>query len=196
MDTKKRCWWLNNASDLYINYHDNEWGVPSHDDSYLFEMFILESFQAGLSWLTILNKRENFRSAFDNFDPIRISEYNDIKVDELMNNEGIIRSRAKILAAIENAKTFLKVKEEFGTFSNYIWSFSNNKVLTDLDDKYEPRTKFTDAIAKDLKKRGFKFMGPTTTYAYIQAIGIVDAHDLNCYKHPNNLSVNKFSVNN
>ena len=174
-----RCFWVNLNNPRYIDYHDKEWCVPSHNDNYLFEMLVLESFQAGLSWECILNKRDYFREAFDNFDYKKISKYDDAKIIELMNNRNIIRNKLKIKATITNSKIFMNIQKEYGSFSNYIWSFTNNKII---DHKGEVITsnELSDTISKDLKKRGMKFVGTTIIYSYLQAIGIVNDHDLNC----------------
>jgi len=174
-----RCFWVNLNNPRYIDYHDKEWCVPSHNDSYLFEMLVLESFQAGLSWECILNKRNYFREAFDNFDYKKISKYYDAKIIELMNNRNIIRNKLKIKATINNSKIFMDIQKEFGSFSNYIWGFTNNKII---DHKGEVITSndLSDTISKDLKKRGMKFVGTTIIYSYLQAIGIVNDHDLTC----------------
>ncbi|MFI3170939.1 MAG: DNA-3-methyladenine glycosylase I [Eubacteriales bacterium] len=180
----ERCHWKNlESSEIYIKYHDNEWGVPSYNDEHLFEMFILESFHCGLSWLLILKKRENFRKAFDNFNADIIANYDDDKISELMLDEGIVRNKAKILATIQNAKSYLKVVEEFGSFSNYLWDFTGNKVVYNPFDGVTTRNELSDKVSKDLKKRGFKFMGTVTCYSYLEAIGIMNDHALNCYKY-------------
>ncbi len=180
---KQRCSWINTSnSEIYINYHDNEWGVPSYDDTYLFEMILLESFHCGLSWLLILNKRENFRTAFDNFDPNIISNYGEEKITELINNKDIVRHRGKIVGNIENAKAFLKIQQEFGTFSKYIWSFTNGEVVYNNSGEFLPRNELSDKVSKDMKKRGFKFMGSVTTYSYLEAIGVMNNHSKDCFK--------------
>lgn len=177
-----RCAWSNlESSDIYMEYHDKEWGVASFDDTYLFEMFILESFHCGLSWLIILKKREAFRKAFDNFNPEIIATYKEDKVNELMQNKDIVRNKAKILATIQNAKSFLKVQQEFGSFCHYIWSFTENKVVSSPFDGFTNRNKLSDTVSKDLKKRGFKFMGTVTTYSYLEAIGVMNNHAPNCF---------------
>ena len=180
----ERCKWPRlEKSEIYINYHDNEWGVPSYDDNHLFEMLILESFHCGLSWLIILKKREYFRLAFDNFDPKIIANYNESKIDDLMNNSDIVRNKLKILASIQNAKSFLKTVREFGSFSNYIWSFTNRQIIYgDFDEKIS-KNKLSDAVSKDLKSRGFKFMGTVTCYSYLEAIGIMNNHSKKCFKY-------------
>lgn len=174
-----RCFWVND-NPKYIKYHDTEWGVPSFDDRYLFEMLVLESFQAGLSWEIILNKRDSFKESFDYFDYNKIARYDDKKIEQLLNNKNIIRNRLKINAAINNSKIFIKIRDEFGSFSNYIWSFTNNKVIIKTEDKNIVNTPLSDKISKDLKARGMKFVGSTIIYSYLQAIGVVNDHDLDC----------------
>ena len=178
-DSMKRCFWVND-NPLYIKYHDYEWGVPSYDDKYLFEMLVLESFQAGLSWECILNKRENFREAFDNFDYNIIKDYDSKKIELLMNNKNIVRNRRKILATINNSKIFINIQNEYNSFSNYIWSFTNNKQIIHKGNKVITSNNLSDKISKDLKKRGMSFVGTTIIYSYLQAIGIIDDHDSNC----------------
>ena len=180
---KIRCGWCE-KDDLYRKYHDEEWGRPVYDDETIFEFLILESFQAGLSWYTILSKRENFRKAFDNFDYRKIAAYSDQKTEELMNNPGIIRNRLKILAAITNAQRFMDVQTEFGSFSRYIWGFVDGKPLDRAPESLADvpaTTEISDAISKDLKKRGFKFMGSTVVYAHMQATGMVNDHIESCF---------------
>ena len=177
--TIKRCSWVTD-DEIYIKYHDEEWGVPTHDDHKLFEMLILESFQAGLSWITILKKRENFRKAFDNFDYVKISEYNDNKVNELRENEGIIRHKGKINATINNAKIFMKIQDEFGSFDSYIWEFTNGKIIK---AEFKTESELSKTISKDLKKRGMKYTGSVIVYSYLQAIGIVNDHETGCFKY-------------
>lgn len=177
-----RCSWANN--DLLIKYHDNEWCKISKDDNYIFEMLVLESFQAGLSWNTILKKRENFREAFDNFDYKKISNYGENKIEELLKNEGIIRHTLKINAVINNAKKFMEIQKEFGTFANYIWDFVEGKqIINNWKEMKEvpAKTELSDKISKDLKKRGFKFVGSTIIYSFLQAIGIIDDHIEGCF---------------
>ncbi len=176
----KRCSWVNENNELYIKYHDEEWAVPSYDDKYLFEMLLLESFQAGLSWECILNKRESFRKAFDHFDYKKIAKYKEDKINELLNNKEIVRNKLKIHAAINNAKIFMKIQKEYKTFSNYIWSFTNNKTIINKDDNYKTTSNLSDTISNDLKKRGMKFVGSTIIYSYLQAIGIINDHELEC----------------
>lgn len=185
MKEKKRCEWAL-SDQLYIKYHDNEWGTPLHDDRKLFEMLILEGFQAGLSWITILRKRENFRKAFDNFNAKKIVAYDKKKLNLLLKDEGIIRNRLKIEAAIKNSYAFLKIKDEFGTFDRYIWQFVNH---TPIKNKYRrmskipAKTAISDAMSKDLKKRGFSFVGSTICYAFMQATGMVNDHIYGCWKY-------------
>lgn len=179
----KRCFWVDEKSEIYTKYHDEEWGIPKRDDHELFELLILESFQAGLSWITILKKRENFRKAFDNFDIQKVANYNNEKIAELLSNTGIIRSKNKILSAINNAKIFMQIQKDFGSFANYIWSFTDNKVLKNTTGKIITSSSLSDEISKDLKKRGMKYVGTVIIYSYLQAIGIIDDHDQNCFKY-------------
>lgn len=180
----KRCEWPNlEKNQEYIEYHDNEWGVPSYEDNYLFEMIVLESFHCGLSWLIILKKRENFRIAFDNFNFEIIQNYGEDKINELLNNKDIVRNIAKIKATISNASSFIKIQKEFGSFCNYIWSFTNNKIICIGDGQLVSKNELSDSVSKDLKKRGFKFMGSITTYSYLEAIGVMNNHSLNCFKY-------------
>ena len=183
--TKRRCEW-GTVSQLYIDYHDNEWGVPIHDDRTLFEFLILEGAQAGLSWETVLKKRENYRKAFSNFDPVKVSRYSDKKVEALMGNKGIIRNRLKITSAINNANRFLEIQKEFGSFDTYIWQFVNGKPITNRFKSIQEipaTTKESDAMSKDLKKRGFTFVGPTICYAHMQATGMVNDHIVGCFRY-------------
>ena len=180
-----RCRWANPKNELYIAYHDNEWGVAKHNDNELFEMLILEGAQAGLSWETVLNKRENYRKAFDGFDPNIVATYNEDKVSELLANAGIIRNKLKINSAIRNAKVFLEIQQEFGSFDKYIWAFVDNKVIVNNYDsitQMPATTPISDAISKDFKKRGMNFVGSTIMYAFMQSVGMVDDHEANCYK--------------
>ncbi len=179
---KKRCFWVDLKSPIYIKYHDEEWGVPKYDDKELFELLVLEGFQAGLSWLTILKKREAFRQAFDNFDVKKIANYDDIKINKLLQNQDIIRHKGKILATINNAKIFIQIQKEYGNFSNYIWGFSENKVIINKTGELIVSSPLSDKISKDLKKRGMKYVGTIIIYSYLQAIGIINDHDINCYK--------------
>ena len=175
-----RCKWVNLKNKIYVDYHDNEWGKEEHVDRILFELLILEGFQAGLSWECVLNKREYFRESFDNFDYLKISKYDSEKICELLNNRNIIRNKLKVNAAITNAKVFIEIQKEFGTFDKYIWSFTNYKVIKNFDDNLKTTSKLSDEISKDLKKRGMKFVGSTIIYSYLQAIGIIDDHELSC----------------
>ncbi len=181
---KIRCGWCG-TDPLYIKYHDEEWGVPVYDDRKLFEFLILETFQAGLSWITILRKRENFRLAFDDFDYKKVAEYDQDKIDELLQNQGIVRNTLKIKAAISNAQAFMEVQKEFGSFSNYIWNFTGGKPIINVRQTMADipaTTELSDQISKDLKKRGFKFVGSTVIYAHMQATGMVDDHVADCWK--------------
>lgn len=180
---KIRCGWCE-KDDLYRKYHDEEWGRPVYDDETIFEFLILESFQAGLSWYTILSKRENFRKAFDYFDYKKMAVYSDMKIEELMNNAGIIRNRLKIKAAVTNAQKFMEVQKEFGSFSQYIWGFIGGKPIDNKPkalSEVPATTEISDAISKDLKKRGFKFVGSTVVYAHMQATGMINDHIETCF---------------
>lgn len=179
----KRCSWVNLNSPCYIAYHDHEWGVPEHNDRKLFEMLILECFQAGLSWLTILNKREAFRIAFDGFDPNLVAGYDLDKVEALMSDAGIVRNRRKIQAAIQNASVFLSIREEFGSFDSYLWGFTQGKVIVNKDDVLPTHSALSDRISADLKRRGMKFVGTTIIYSFLQAVGVVNDHELGCDFH-------------
>ncbi|HMK61693.1 MAG TPA: DNA-3-methyladenine glycosylase I [Dissulfurispiraceae bacterium] len=185
MKTKQTCPWPVDDP-LMLRYHDEEWGEPVHDDRKLFEFLILEGFQAGLSWQTILRKRENFRNAFDRFDFNKIAKYDKRKIDALLKDEGIIRNRLKIQAAVANAAAFLRVRKEFGTFDNYIWSFVAGKPIQNKFktlDELPAATELSVLISKDLKKKGFKFVGPTIVYAHMQATGMVNDHVTGCFRH-------------
>lgn len=175
----KRCSWVT-ENEIYIKYHDEEWGIPTHDDKELFEMLVLESFQAGLSWITILKKRENFKKAFDDFDVKQVSNYDENKVNELLENEGIIRHKGKISSAINNAQIFIDIQKEFGSFDNYIWSFTEGRTIK---AEYLTESDLSKRISKDLKKRGMKFVGPTIIYSYLESIGIIDNHERDCFKY-------------
>ena len=178
----KRCSWA--KTDLAIAYHDREWGVPTHDDRVLFEFLILEGAQAGLSWETILRKRDNYRAAFDNFEPAKVARYNQRRVEQLLNNEGIIRNRLKVAAAIQNAKAFLSVQQEFGTFDKYLWKFVDGKPLQRKRGAPIPvNSALSDALSKDLLRRGFKFVGTTICYSFMQAIGLINDHDTTCFRY-------------
>lgn len=176
--TIERCSWAGD-DETYIKYHDKEWGVPTHDDHELFEMLVLESFQAGLSWITILKKRENFRKAFDNFDVKKVAAYGDQKVEELRQDSGIIRHKGKITAAVNNAQIFIGIQEEFGSFDKYIWGFTDGEIIK---AEFKTESELSKNISKDLKKRGMKFVGPTIIYSYLESIGIIDNHQENCFK--------------
>lgn len=180
-----RCPWVSDL-EIYQKYHDEEWGRPLHDDQKLFELLILEGAQAGLSWLTVLKKRDNYRQAFDNFDPKKIAKYNQTKIDQLLNNEGIIRNRLKIASTIQNAQAFLQIQKEFGSFDKYIWAFVDHKPIQNkfktLKD-YPTKTPISDQISKDLKKRGMNFVGSTIIYAFMQAAGLVSDHTTGCDFH-------------
>ena len=178
----KRCFWA--KTPLSIAYHDEEWGVPLHDDTRLFEFIVLEGAQAGLSWETILNKRDNYRAAFDGFNPTKISKYDERKIASLLNNAGIIRNRLKIASAITNARAFLEVREEFGSFDDYVWRFVNGKpIRRKRGQPIVATTPISDALSKDLLKRGFKFVGSTICYSFMQAVGMVNDHDPACFRY-------------
>ncbi|MBX2827215.1 MAG: DNA-3-methyladenine glycosylase I [Flavobacteriaceae bacterium] len=182
---KKRCAWCGDDP-LYVAYHDEEWGVPVKDDDTLFEFLILETFQAGLSWITVLRKRENFRKAFDRFNYKKIATYDQQKIDSLLQDAGIIRNKLKINATISNAKAFMEVQEEFGSFSNYIWKFTDGKPIKNTFKGMKDipaNTPLSDTISKDLKKRGFKFVGTTVVYAHMQATGMVNDHVVDCFRY-------------
>ncbi|MFZ5966049.1 MAG: DNA-3-methyladenine glycosylase I [Bacillota bacterium] len=181
----KRCSWAGEEQ-IYIDYHDHEWGVPVHDDRVLFEFLILEGAQAGLSWITILKKRENYRKAFDDFDPEKIVRYDEEKIKELMEDKGIIRNRRKIEAAIKNAKAFLKIQQEYGSFDAYVWQFVGSKPIQNCWNsigEVPVMTKEAEAMSKDLKKRGFSFVGPTICYSFMQAVGMVNDHVVDCFRY-------------
>lgn len=177
-DKKIRCWWANPKNETYIHYHDKEWGVPVYDDRLLFEMLVLEGFQAGLSWECVLNKREAFRLAFDNFDLEMVCGYQEDDVEKLMKNPGIIRNRRKIQAAVKNAWVFREIQREFQSFSNYLWQWTEGEVIY---EKGKTCSELSDKVSKDLKKRGMKFVGTTITYAYLQAVGVIYSHETGCF---------------
>jgi len=188
---KNRCFWVTD-SPLYQNYHDNEWGVPVFDDATLFEFLVLETFQAGLSWITILNKRENFRIAFDQFDYKKIAIYSESKVASLLNDKEIIRNKLKIRSTIINAQLFIAIQNDYGSFSKYIWSFVDHKpIINNFQSKQDvpATTGLSDQISRALKKKGFKFVGSTLVYAFMQAIGMVNDHTMDCFKHINNAPI-------
>ena len=176
----KRCKWCNLKNPIYIDYHDNEWCQPNFDDHYLYEMLILESFQAGLSWECILNKRENFRRAYDNFDLEKVCEYNDEKVESLLSDEGIVRNRRKVTASIKNSRIFREIVAEYGTFYDYLKNFTNGETIYETD---KTTNELSDVISKDLKKRGMTFVGSTIIYSYLQAIGVIYSHDEECFMY-------------
>ena len=176
--THRRCKWCNTKNPLYVAYHDTEWCVPNFDDKYLYEMLILESFQAGLSWECVLNKRENFRQAYDHFDLCKVSLYEEDKIEELINNKGIIRNKRKIYASVKNSKVFREIVDEFGSFYTYLKTFAKDEVLFETG---KTTNALSDAISKDLKKRGMRFVGSVTIYSYLQAIGIIYSHDEECF---------------
>lgn len=173
-----RCKWCNLKNQVYVKYHDEEWGVPLYDDKKLFELLILEPFQAGLSWETVLMKRDNFRQAFDNYDLEKICNYEETKVLELLNNASIIRNRRKIEAAIVNARVFREIQKEWGSFSHYIWNFTNGEVVYEVE---KTCSELSDQVSKDMKKRGMKFIGTTIIYSYLQAIGVIYSHEIGCF---------------
>ena len=183
--TIHRCAWPSN-DELMIRYHDEEWGVPVHDDRKLFEFLVLDAFQAGLSWKTILYRREGFRKAFDNFDPVKIAKYGDADFERLMNDASIIRNRAKINGTIKNAKAFLEVVKEFGSFDKYIWQFTDYKTIHNnwkTNSEVPPSSTVSDAMSKDMKKRGFAFCGTTICYAFAQAAGLINDHSVDCFRY-------------
>ena len=177
---KKRCSWVEGKEKIYLKYHDEEWGVPKYDDDILFEMLILELFQAGLSWITILKKREAFKEAFDNFDIDKIMKYDENKVNELLENENIIRNKLKINATVNNAQVFREIQKEYGSFSKYIWSYTEGKIIK---AEYKTKSELSAKISKDLKKKGMNFVGPTIIYSYLESIGIIDNHTKECFKY-------------
>jgi DNA-3-methyladenine glycosylase I len=182
---KKRCQWAGDDP-LYVAYHDDEWGVPVHDDRVLFEFLILEGAQAGLSWITILRKRENYRRAFDGFDPAKVARYREAKIARLLDDPGIVRNRLKVHGAVTNAKAFLAVQKEFGSFDRFIWEFVGGKPRRNAPKslaEVPARTAESDAMSKELKRRGFKFVGSTICYAFMQAVGMVDDHTVDCFRH-------------
>jgi len=183
---KKRCEWVEMADPLYIHYHDTEWGVPLHDDRMLFEFIILDGFQAGLSWFTILKKREHFRKVFDSFDPQKVAAYGEDKRNALLSDPGIIRNRQKIDAAIRNAKAFIQIQKEFDSFDGYIWHFVGEKPIVNTWKNLKEipaKTEESETMSKDLNKRGFKFVGPTICYAFMQAAGLVNDHVVDCFRY-------------
>ncbi len=184
-DALTRCPWVDPTKPDYVDYHDKEWGVPVHDDRLIFEFLCLEAFQAGLSWYTILKRRDSFLAAFDGFDPEKVAQYDEVKIGELLANPGIIRNRAKVSSAVNNARRFLEVQKEFGSFDAYIWGFIENRPIVNsirkLED-YPAKTPVSEAISKDLIERGFSFVGPTIIYAHMQATGMVNDHSVDCFR--------------
>jgi len=180
MDSKNRCKWCNLKNPLYVKYHDTEWCVPNFDDRYLYEMLILESFQAGLSWECVLNKRNSFKEAYDDFDLNKVISYDDSKVNELLSNEGIIRNKRKINASINNSKIFKKIADEYGSFYNYLKNFTKDRTIYETD---KTTNDLSDALSKDLQNRGMTFVGSVIIYSYLQAIGVIYSHDKDCYMY-------------
>ena len=183
MEQRTRCFWVREDSALYCAYHDEEWGTPIRNDQEMYALFLLELFQAGLSWITLLKKREAFSEAFDGFDVEKIAAYDSAKVDELLQNAAIIRSRGKIEAAISNAKIVLALRHEYGSFCNYLWSFSGGKVVLSPDDMPRATSPLSDRMAQDMKRRGMKYAGSVTIHSFLQAAGIVNEHEPNCYRY-------------
>jgi len=185
-ENKQRCQWCVNGGQIYLDYHDTEWGVPVHDDRHFFEHIILEGAQAGLSWITILKRRENYRKAFDNFDVKKVAKYDEKKIEELVLDAGIIRNRLKIKSAVKNAKVFIEIQKEFGSFDKYFWSFTDGKIIDNqiktMRDIHAS-SELSDLISKDLKKRGMSFMGSTIVYAMMQSVGMVNDHEISCFRH-------------
>ena len=184
--TKQRCQWCVNGGEIYLDYHDNEWGVPVHDDRHFFEHIVLEGAQAGLSWITILKRRENYRKAFDNFDVTKVAKYGDNKIEELVQDAGIIRNRLKIKSAINNAKVFIAIQKEFGSFDKYFWSFTDGKIIDNKINTMrdiQATSELSDTISKDLKKRGMSFIGSTIIYAMMQSVGMVNDHEMSCFRY-------------
>ena len=183
MENKPRCMWVNPQNELYCAYHDAEWGTPIRDDADMYALFLLETFQAGLSWITILRKREAFRRAFDGFDPAKVAAYGEEKVNALLQDAGIIRCRGKIEGAIQNAKVVLEIQKEFGSFCAYIWSFSGGKTIFRKDGGFITTSPLSDAVSADMKRRGMRYVGSVTIYSYLQAAGIVNDHEKGCYRY-------------
>ncbi len=182
----KRCDWVPLDKQFYVDYHDKEWGVPVHDDRLLFEALVLDGAQAGLSWSTILKKRENYRKAFDNFDFRKVARYDEKKIQSLLSNKGIVRNRLKVRSAVKNAKVFIDIREEFGSFDDYLWSYVNHKPIQNTFKKLSDlpaKTELSDKISKNLKTRGMSFVGSTIIYAFLQAMGIVNDHQVSCFRH-------------
>jgi DNA-3-methyladenine glycosylase I len=189
---KIRCEWTGDEP-IMVSYHDDEWGVPKHNDNRLFEDLILDGAQAGLSWMTILRKRENYRLAFDNFDPAKVAAYDEAKIKELLGNPGIVRNRQKVNSAVKNARAFMKVQEEFGTFDAYIWGFADGKPIQNQwksMSELPAKSDLSEMMSKDLKNRGFNFVGPTIIYAFLQAVGLINDHVVGCFRYPEVASMN------
>lgn len=183
MEHTRRCFWVNEQSELYCSYHDEEWGTPIRDDTKMYELFLLELFQAGLSWITILKKRESFRAAFDGFDVERIARYDETKIQALLQNASIIRSRRKIEGAIFNARAVLEIQREYGSFCNYLWNFSGGKVVLNPNEGFRTTSPLSDQITADMKRRGMKYAGSVTIYSFLQAAGIVNDHEHTCFRY-------------
>ena len=183
MPNKKRCKWCNLNNPLYVEYHDKEWCVPNFDEKYLYQMLILESFQAGLSWECVLNKRESFKKAYDDFDVNKVVNYTENKINQLLSNKNIIRNKRKIIASIKNSKIFLDIAKQYGSFANYLKTFTQDKIIYETD---KTTNELSDAISNDLKKRGMTFVGSVIIYSYLQAIGVIYSHDKDCFLHKNN----------
>jgi DNA-3-methyladenine glycosylase I len=183
MEQLPRCFWVNEQSELYCAYHDAEWGTPIHDDASMYALFLLELFQAGLSWITLLKKREAFRAAFDGFDVKKIARYDEEKIQSLLQDAGIIRCRNKIEGAIVNARAVLEIQREFGSFCNYLWSFSNGKIVLNPNPEFRTISPLSDRITADMKRRGMKYAGSVTIYSFLQAAGIVNDHDQTCFRY-------------
>jgi DNA-3-methyladenine glycosylase I len=183
METPKRCYWVNPQNELYCRYHDLEWGTPIRDDQTMYELFLLETFQAGLSWITILRKREAFRAAFDGFDVEKVALYDEEKIGLLLQDAAIIRSRGKITGAIANAKIVLELQKEFGSFCNYLWGFTGGKVVIQKDGGYRTTSPVSDSMSADMKRRGMRYVGSVTLYSFLQAAGLVNDHEKSCYRY-------------
>jgi len=188
----KRCEWVPEGNEIYRDYHDTEWGVPLHDDRLFFEAIILDGVQAGLSWMTVLKKREHYRKVYDNFDVIKVSQYKSEKIQDLLNDKGIIRNRLKVNASITNAEAFIKIQKEFGSFDNYVWGFVNGRTIINkwkYLKELPTRSEESDLMSSDLKKRGFKFIGTTICYAFMQATGLINDHVVDCFRYKEVLKI-------
>lgn len=179
----KRCKWATDVDPLYQHYHDEQWGIAVYDDHTLFEMLVLESFHTGLSWLIILKKREAFNLAFDYFDPHPIAQYGEDKINELLQNDKIVRNRLKIKATIKNAQVYLSIVQEFGSFSNYLWGYTNHQIIKNTNDDFQTTSDLSNKVSKDLKKRGMSFLGSVTVQSYLEAVGIINNHETTCFKY-------------